>query len=78
MKVEVSRQIFERRSNTKFRINPSSGIQVVSCGRTEVPTEIHDDANNRFSQFCEKRLKIPFVAAKALSLPYRDRLVNSV
>jgi len=34
MKLEFSRQIFEKSSNIKFHENPSSGSQIVSCGRT--------------------------------------------
>jgi len=38
----------------KTHENPSSGSRgVPSDGRTDR----HDEANNRFSQFCEKRLK---------------------
>jgi len=35
MKLEFSRQIFEKSSNSKFNENPFSGSQVVPCGRTE-------------------------------------------
>ena len=34
MKLEFSRQIFEKSSNIKFHENPSSGSRVVPCGRT--------------------------------------------
>jgi len=50
MKLELSRQILEKHSNVKFRKNPSSGSRVVPCGQTER----HDEANSRFSQFCER------------------------
>jgi hypothetical protein len=36
--------------NTKFYENPSRGNRDVPCGRTDR----HDEANNRFSQFCER------------------------
>jgi len=38
------------------RENPSSGIRVVPCGRTDRPTgkHTHEEANSRFSQFCER------------------------
>jgi hypothetical protein len=49
MKLEFSEQIFEKYSNIKLRENPSSGSRVVPCGRTDR----HDEANSRFSQFCE-------------------------
>jgi hypothetical protein len=32
----ISRRIFEKYSNIKFHENPSSGIQVVLCGRRDV------------------------------------------
>jgi len=35
MKLEFSRNIFEKYSNTKFHENLSSGSRVVLCGRTE-------------------------------------------
>jgi len=34
MKIEFSRQIFEKYSNVKFRENPCCGSRVVPCGRT--------------------------------------------
>jgi len=52
MKLEFTRQISEKYSNTKFHENPSSGSRVVPCGRTDR----HDEANSRFSQFGEERL----------------------
>jgi len=50
MKIQLSRHIFKKYSNTKFHENPSNGSRVVPCGRTDR----HDEANNRFSQFCER------------------------
>jgi len=44
----------------RFHKNPSSGNQVVTCGQTDGRT---DEANGRFSQFCEKRQKNGFKAA---------------
>ena len=44
--------------STKFHQNPSSGSQVVPCGRTDG----HDEANSHFSQFCEKRLIMDFAS----------------
>jgi hypothetical protein len=35
MKLEFSRQIFEKYSNMKFHENPSSGSRVVPCGRAD-------------------------------------------
>ena len=41
--------------NIKFHDNPSSGNRVVPCGRTDGqadrPTDRHDEANSRPSQF---------------------------
>jgi len=48
MGIEFSGQIFEKTLNIKFHENPSSGRQVVPCGRTDR----HDEAN-RVWQFCE-------------------------
>jgi len=36
MKLEFSRQIFEKFSNIKFHENPSSGSQVVPCVQTDM------------------------------------------
>ena len=36
MKLEFSRQIFEKYSNIKSRQYPSNGSRVVPCGRTDV------------------------------------------
>jgi len=47
--LNLSEQIFEKSSNIKFHGNPSSGSRVVPCGQTDR----HDEANSRFSQFCE-------------------------
>jgi len=35
MKLESSRQIFEKYPNIKFHENPSNGSRVVPCGRTD-------------------------------------------
>jgi hypothetical protein len=40
MKLEFSRQIFEKYSNIKFHENPCSGSRVVPCGRTEGWTDM--------------------------------------
>ena len=50
MKLEHSRQIFEKHSNPKFNENPSSESRVVRSGHTDS----HDEANSRFSQLCER------------------------
>jgi len=38
----------------KFYENPSSGIRAVPCGRAGGRMDRHDEANSRFSQFCER------------------------
>jgi hypothetical protein len=53
MELEFSRQIFEKYSNVKFNENPSSGSRIVPFEQTGGLTDRHDEANNRFSQFCE-------------------------
>ena len=53
MKLVFYRYVFEKSSNVKFHGNTSSGSRAVPCGRTDR----HDEANSRFSQFCERALK---------------------
>jgi hypothetical protein len=36
IKIELSRQIFEKCPNVKFHENPSNGSQAVPCGRTDM------------------------------------------
>jgi len=50
MKLEYSRQIFEKYSNIKFHENPFIGRPVVPCGRTDT----HDEVNSRLSKFYER------------------------
>jgi hypothetical protein len=50
MELAFPGQIFEQYSNIVFHENPSSGSQVVPCGRTDW----HEEATNRFSQVCER------------------------
>jgi len=50
MKLKFLRQIFGKYSNIIFQENTSKGSRVVSCGRTDW----YDEANRRFSQFCER------------------------
>jgi len=49
---------FEKHSKIKFHEILSNGSRVVQWGRTGIWTDINDEENSRFSQFCEKRLKI--------------------
>jgi hypothetical protein len=70
MKLEFSREIFEKVSNIKIHKNPSSGSRVVPCGQTDG----HDEANSRLLQFCERAseyepcywLALPTTAGKRL------------
>ena len=39
MRLEFSRQFFEKYSNFKFNENPSSGSRVVPCGKIEGQTD---------------------------------------
>jgi len=50
MKLGIARQIFEKYSNIKFREIISSGNRVVPYGQMDRD----EDANGRFSQFCER------------------------
>ena len=43
MKLEFSRQIFEKYSNIKFHVNPSSGSLIVRYGQTDGQTERRTD-----------------------------------
>jgi hypothetical protein len=58
VKVEFYQQIFEKYSSIKFHENPSIGNRVVPCGLTDGRTERHDEANSRFSRFCEGAVKV--------------------
>jgi hypothetical protein len=55
IKLEFSRQIFEKFSDIKFHDNLSCERRVVSCGRTDRQI---DEANSHFSQFLRTRLDI--------------------
>jgi hypothetical protein len=50
VKLEFSRQSFEKYSDIKFHENPSKGSRVVPCGQTDR----HYEPNSHFSQFCER------------------------
>jgi hypothetical protein len=49
IKLDIARYIFEKYPNIKFHDNQASGSRVVPCGRTGR----HDEANRRYTQFCE-------------------------
>jgi hypothetical protein len=56
---ELSRQIFEKKfSNIKFGKNPCSGSRIVPCGRTDRQTDRPNEADSRFSKFCESAQKL--------------------
>jgi hypothetical protein len=73
MQLEFSRQIYEKSSSVKLHEYKSSGSRAVPCGRTRQTDRrtIHDEANSRFSQFCEKKKKkdIQSDALRAVSIP---------
>jgi hypothetical protein len=52
MKLKFVDRFFKKNPNIKFYENSSSGGS--SCS---MRTDRHDEANRRFSQLCEKRLK---------------------
>ena len=43
LKLEFTRQIFEKYSNIKFHENPSSGSRVSPCGQTDRWTDVEVD-----------------------------------
>jgi hypothetical protein len=57
-KVEFYQQFFEKYSSIKFHENLSSVSRVVPCGLTDGRTERYEEANSRFSRFCEGAEKV--------------------
>jgi len=53
IKLEFSRQVFEKYSSTKLYENPTSGNPVFLGGETDR----QDKANSRFSQLCKRAQK---------------------
>jgi len=53
MTLDFSQQIFEKSSNIKFHKNLSSGSWVVPWECMDQATDRHNEANSRFSQFCD-------------------------
>jgi hypothetical protein len=51
---EFSRHIFEKISNMKFQQNSFGGSRVVPSQRKDGRKDGYDEANSRFSQFCER------------------------
>jgi hypothetical protein len=59
MKLDISRQTFEKYSNTKFHENSFLGAQLFRThGRTDKQTNGHVETNSRFSQYCESASNI--------------------
>jgi len=59
MKLEFPRQIFEQSSNIKYMKIRSVGTELFHAdvrtdGRTDGRSDTHDEANSRYSQFCER------------------------
>ena len=53
MKLQFSRQMFEKCRNIKFYESPTNERRVDPGGRTDGRTDRHDEANSPFSQLCE-------------------------
>jgi len=53
IKLEFSRQIFDKFSNIKFHENPSSGSRVVPYEQADRGADKQHEANSRPSHFCE-------------------------
>ena len=74
LKLELSRQIFEKYSCIKFHENQSGVNRIVTCRRTDGQrqTARHDVTNGRFSQFYEhaKSFYILLIENKQRFLPY--------
>jgi hypothetical protein len=56
-KILFSRQSFETLRHIKFDENSSILIRAVPSGRAEGRTDMHDEANSRFPQSCERAQK---------------------
>jgi hypothetical protein len=51
-------KVFKKYSDIKFCENRFSGSRAVPCGRMDGQMGRHDEANSRFSQFCESVSKL--------------------
>jgi len=58
MKFENLEKVFQKYSDIKFCENNFSGSRAVPWGRTDGQTDRHDEANSRFSKFCERIYKL--------------------
>jgi len=63
--------------NIKFHENPSSRSRAFPCGRTDGQTDrhTHDEANSRFSQFCERALK-QYCSANYLPVVFNEVILR--
>jgi hypothetical protein len=65
MKLEISRQIFEKYSSTKFQENATNGAELF---RVDGQSDRHDQDNSRFSRFAKasKTDNIPLLRLASL------------
>jgi len=61
MKLEFSRNIFEKSSNFKFNENPSSGSRVVPCGRTDGRTDMSNLISLRYFAKAPRNSKLYYL-----------------
>jgi len=55
VKFRFSRHILEKKNRAfKYRKRPSCGSRVLPCSWVDRRTDRHDEADSRFSQFCER------------------------
>jgi hypothetical protein len=54
MKLEFSRQIFEKQTPNFLKIRQIGDEVLHSNGQTDIQAGKHDEANGRFLQFCER------------------------
>jgi len=54
IKLEFSRQIFEKYISSCMNIRPLGAELFNTDGQTHIRTDKHGEANSRFSQFCER------------------------
>ena len=63
-------------SNTKFHKNPFCGSRFVPCGCTDRQTDIYDEANSRFSQFCERVKKVLYCCSACWNYTFLKNCVK--
>jgi hypothetical protein len=75
IKLELSRQIFEKYWYVKLHENPFSGSRVVPWWQTDGRTDRRDEVNTRFWQFCESVYNpapIVIIPDKFVTGPFRS------